>query len=101
MKPLAPVTRIRTHTPPERVEYPGTRQPSHPRPVVIAPRSGRRRLDSLDGGTVAERTIAPALKAGGRKARGFDSLPFRWLEFRRERWLAGGSPGPGRDQGAS
>jgi signal transduction histidine kinase len=26
---------------------------------------------------VAERTIAPALKAGGRKARGFESLPFR------------------------
>ena len=30
-----------------------------------------------DAGTVAERTIAPALKAGGRKARGFESLPFR------------------------
>ena len=32
---------------------------------------------SLTRGTVAERTIAPALKAGGRKARGFESLPFR------------------------
>ena len=29
-------------------------------------------------GTVAEWTIAPALKAGGRKARGFESLPFRF-----------------------
>jgi hypothetical protein len=32
---------------------------------------------SLACGTVAEWTIAPALKAGGRKARGFESLPFR------------------------
>jgi integrase len=32
---------------------------------------------------VAERTIAPALKAGGRKARGFESLPFRsWVSWR-------------------
>jgi hypothetical protein len=36
-------------------------------------------VGSLVDGTVAERTIAPALKAGGRKARGFESLPFRWL----------------------
>ena len=34
---------------------------------------------SVASGTVAERTIAPALKAGGRKARGFESLPFRRL----------------------
>ena len=33
--------------------------------------------DNLTDGTVAEWTIAPALKAGGRKARGFESLPFR------------------------
>jgi hypothetical protein len=33
---------------------------------------------SLSRGTVAERTIAAALKAAGRKARGFESLPFRW-----------------------
>lgn len=30
---------------------------------------------------MAERTIAPALKAGGRKARGFESLPFRHRPF--------------------
>ena len=34
-------------------------------------------VSSLSGGTVAERTIAAALKAAGRKARGFESLPFR------------------------
>ena len=32
---------------------------------------------NLCGGTVAEWTIAAALKAAGRKARGFESLPFR------------------------
>ena len=32
---------------------------------------------------MAEWTIAPALKAGGRKARGFESLPFRWRGFGR------------------
>ena len=32
---------------------------------------------NLSGGTVAEWTIAAALKAAGRKARGFESLPFR------------------------
>lgn len=32
---------------------------------------------NLGGGTVAEWTIAAALKAAGRKARGFESLPFR------------------------
>lgn len=36
---------------------------------------------SLSGGTVAERTIAAALKAAGRKARGFESLPFRSREL--------------------
>ena len=40
-------------------------------------------LVSLIGGTVAERTIAPALKAGGRKARGFESLPFRSCDVAR------------------
>ena len=35
------------------------------------------RLINLCGGTVAEWTIAAALKAAGRKARGFESLPFR------------------------
>jgi hypothetical protein len=34
-------------------------------------------VSSLSSGTVAERTIAAALKAAGRKARGFESLPFR------------------------
>jgi hypothetical protein len=32
---------------------------------------------NLCDGTVAERTNAAALKAAGRKARGFESLPFR------------------------
>ena len=32
---------------------------------------------------MAERTNAPALKAGGRKARGFESLPFRSMGSRR------------------
>ena len=35
------------------------------------------RLINLNDGTVAEWTIAAALKAAGRKARGFESLPFR------------------------
>ena len=35
------------------------------------------RVINLCGGTVAEWTIAAALKAAGRKARGFESLPFR------------------------
>ena len=35
------------------------------------------RLINLCAGTVAEWTIAAALKAAGRKARGFESLPFR------------------------
>ncbi len=38
--------------------------------------------DNLDDGTVAEWTNAPALKAGGRKARGFESLPFRCVMSR-------------------
>jgi hypothetical protein len=38
--------------------------------------------DNLGAGTVAEWTIAPALKAGGRKARGFESLPFRHVMSR-------------------
>ena len=29
-------------------------------------------------GAVAERPIAPVLKTGGRKTRGFESLPLRW-----------------------
>jgi hypothetical protein len=40
---------------------------------------------SLSGGTVAERTIAAALKAAGRKARGFESLPFRECDVARHR----------------
>jgi hypothetical protein len=40
-------------------------------------RSDAGRIDNLRGGTVAEWTIAAALKAAGRKARGFESLPFR------------------------
>ena len=32
---------------------------------------------NVHAGTVAEWTIAAALKAAGRKARGFESLPFR------------------------
>ena len=35
------------------------------------------RLINLCAGTVAEWTNAAALKAAGRKARGFESLPFR------------------------
>ena len=38
---------------------------------------GSKVFTSLCDGTVAERTIAAALKAAGRKARGFESLPFR------------------------
>ena len=43
---------------------------------------GSGRLINLCAGTVAEWTIAAALKAAGRKARGFESLPFRsWTGF--------------------
>ena len=38
---------------------------------------GAEPLINLSDGTVAEWTIAAALKAAGRKARGFESLPFR------------------------
>lgn len=39
-------------------------------------------LINLCDGTVAEWTIAAALKAAGRKARGFESLPFRHVMSR-------------------
>ena len=47
------------------------------RGMLIGPPTEPAGAVSLSGGTVAERTIAPALKAGGREARGFESLPFR------------------------
>ena len=43
---------------------------------------GAGRVINLCGGTVAEWTIAAALKAAGRKARGFESLPFRGVMSR-------------------
>jgi hypothetical protein len=46
------------------------------KPSPRAP-AAERRISSLSGGTVAEWTNAAALKAAGRKARGFESLPFR------------------------
>jgi hypothetical protein len=46
--------------------------------AALAPlQSGRVYAGNLLGGTVAEWTIAVALKATGRKPRGFESLPFR------------------------
>src|SRR5215207_9229168 len=58
------------------------------------PPAGGRCISSLSRGTVAEWTNAAALKAAGRKARGFESLPFRQSDL-------GSAAGPGRPRRSS